>query len=680
MSSGMLCSSRELGLGDDHAGILALDVNVPLGTALLEALPLGDTRIVIDVLPNRPDLLSHEGVAREIAAATGASLHRPAIQGAAISYVPFRRDAQEAVTAGIPVRIDDVDGCPCYCATVIRGVKVGPSPAWLVERLDAVGIRAISNVVDATNYMLHGFGQPMHAFDLAKISGPAIVVRKAKAGEILVTLDGVTRTLSNDMTVIADETRAQGIAGIIGGRGGEVGESTTDILLEVAAFDPASIRATRRALGISTDASYRFERALDIHACEELARYAAALIVSLAGGKVDGTPVILGKVPAAPQTIQLRPSRVAALLGESVPADTCATLLRSIGFVVYAASDGNLLITPPTWRSDVKLEVDIIEEVARLRGYDSFSDEVHPFRPSTVPDAPSYIIAKRVAQSLVSAGLYEARPLPFVADAGSSGVRVLNPLAETEAMLRSDLMQTLARRVEYNFAHMAHNVRLFEVGIAFTRSDTSRPMERTLAAAVLTGDLFPPHFTNAKPPQVDLWDAKWIAELIGASAFGDGRIHLQSDQSGDGWDVLLDSKMIGFAKAISVDAPVWASPVFGVEIDITDAFDVQLQLPKYRPLPATPAAEFDLALLLPDNVTAVQVERLIRDAAGELLEGLTPFDEFRGEAIGIGVRSVAWRLTLRHPERTLKEREIEGRREKILRTLDQELSVRQRTS
>ena len=419
---------------------------------------------------------------------------------------------------------------------------------------------------------------------------------------------------------------------------------------------------------------------MDVHACEELARYATALIISLAGGEVDGTPVAIGAAPVASHVIELRPSRVATLLGESVQAGVCNVLLESVGFSVQSGSDDRLQITPPTWRSDVTLEVDVIEEIARLRGYDSFSDALRPFRPGTVPDAPSYIVAQRVAESLVAAGLYEVRPLPFVADAGTNGVRVLNPLAETEAMLRSGMMETLSRRVEYNFAHMTRNVRLFEIGVAFTRSETDRPTERTLAAVVLTGDRFPSHFTNAKPPQIDIWDAKWIAELIGAAAFGSGRLTLQPDRSGNGWEAWVDNNLVGFAKPIAVDAPVWASPVFGIEIDITTAFDVESQQPRYRSLPATPAAEFDLALLLPDNVAAAQVEQVIREAAGELLEGLTPFDEFRGDGVGEGVRSVAWRLTLRHPERTLKDREIEGRREKILRTLDQELSVRQRIS
>ncbi|HXC24346.1 MAG TPA: phenylalanine--tRNA ligase subunit beta [Gemmatimonadaceae bacterium] len=680
-SEGMLCSARELGLGTDHTGILALDVDVPLGTPFLSAIQVGDTQIVIDVPASRADLLSHEGIAREIAAATGRPLRRPTIEGqTVVASTPFVSEGREAVTAGVTVRVDDLDGAPRYCATVIRGVKVGPSPSWLVQRLEGVGLRSISNVVDVTNYMLHGFGQPMHAFDLNKLGGSTIVVRKAKAGETLVTLDGVTRTLTDAMTVIADATKPQAIAGIIGGQGSEVDASTTDLVLEVAVFNPKSIRATRKALGVSTDASYRFERAMDAQACEEFARYAAALIVSLAGGRINGTPVIVGTSPAALAAVLLRPSRVALLLGEPVPADMCTTLLQSIGFTVVTEGADLLRITPPSWRADVTLEVDLIEEVARLRGYDTFSDRLRPFLPGNVPDAPSYTVTARVVETLVAAGLYEVRPLPFVADAGSRGVRVLNPLAENEGMLRSNVLDTLSRRVEYNFSHMVRNVRLFEIGVAFTQSDTNRPTERTLAAVVLTGDRFPAHFTEAKPPQVDRWDAKWIAERIGDAAFGPDRLTLRPNDEADGWDAVVDGQTVGFAKPIAVDAPVWAASVFGIEIDITGAFEGSMLQPRYRPLPTTPAADFDLALLVPDAVSAAQVEQAIRRSAGDLLESLVPFDEFRGEGVGSGVRSVAWRLTLRHPERTLREKEIEGRRAKILQTLDQELSVRYRTS
>lgn len=695
-SNGMLCSAHELGLGGDHTGIMALDVFVYPGTPFLEAVQTGDTRFVIDVGANRADMLSHEGVAREVAAALyrpmrdplAAWIEQPEQTTKPTSLLAEETTADGPVPPKISLRVDAINDCEKYCAVTIRGLQVGPSPDWLRERLEGAGVRSINNVVDATNYMLHGFGQPMHAFDANKLAGNAIVVRRAHAGEKIRTLDGIERALTDEMLVIADAERAQAIAGIIGGGDSEIDESTTDIVLEVALFEPRSVRRTRRALGISTDASYRFERAMDIERLESFAHRAAALIVTLAGGKVTDVSTVQSVLSPRRPIITLRLSRIERLLGQWVTADECNRLLRAIGFEtgerVVHDRDGNtheiIEVVPPSWRADVTAEVDLIEEVARLRGYDTFPDTLQPFRVGTSSDAPAYVTAQRITEALVSAGLYEVRPIPFVADAGEDGVRIRNPLAENESMLRSSMLSTLARRVEHNFAHMARDIRLFEVGVVFMRGEGHLPAERTCAGVVITGNRSPRHFTDPKPAHVDIWDAKWIAELISETAFGRGRVTLEPREDGRGWYAVLDGKTIGTAGELTLDAPIWASPVYGIEIDITDAFGVTPAPPRYAALPATPASEFDLALLVPEAVTAAQVEQSIRGAAGDLLEALIPFDEFRGAGIPDGIRSVAWRLTLRHSERTLREKEIEGRRDKILRTLDQELGVRPRVS
>jgi len=679
-SNGMLCSARELMLGTDHDGILTLHTDATPGTPFLAAFPAGDTRFVVDVLPNRPDLLSHEGLAREISAYTGNDLHMPEHDGMSTGPA-FEHVAKDGVTGGVRVSIDEPSACPLYTATVVRGVRIAPSPEWLANRLISIGLRPINNVVDATNYMLHGFGQPMHAFDLDRLQGPEIHVRAARSGERITTLDGVERKLDASMTVIADAARAQAIAGVIGGSDSAVSDGTTNILLEVAVFDPRSVRSTRRALGTSTDASYRFERALDAHASLELARYAAALIVSIAGGRVDGAPVAIGSPGPSPKQLSLRVSRVATVLGERVGAPECMRLLGSVGFGVHSGEKEVLRVTPPRWRADVTLEVDLIEEVARLRGYDAFSSELRPFRVGAAPDSPAYVVTRRVTRALVEAGMMEVRPIPFVADAGERGVRVLNPLAESEALLRTSALQTLARRVEHNFAHMTRNVRLFEVGVVFSRGEDGRiPAERTVAAAVITGDRSPAHFTDPRPPQIDIWDAKWIGETVIGAAFGQPGPSLQPNAAGTGWDVVSDGSTIGTIGPINVDAPVWAPPVFGIEIDVTAAFGVAHYAAAYRPLPVTPAAEFDLALLVPADIAAADVARVIKTNSGEMLESLVPFDEFRGAGVGDGYRSIAWRLTFRHPERTLRDKEIEGRRARILRALNEELGVRPRTT
>lgn len=678
-SNGMLCSSRELGLGSEHDGILPLRTDAQPGTPFLVACPSGDTRFVIDVLPNRPDLLSHEGLAREIAAYTGEEMHMP--EHARMAPTPvFVHAATDGLTGGVQIVVEDAAACSLYTATIIRGVRIAPSPEWLADRLNSIGLRPINNVVDVTNYMLHGFGQPMHAFDMDRMQGGEIRVRRARAGERITTLDGVERKLDANTTVVADGERAQAIAGVIGGNASAVTGDTTNILLEVAVFDPRSVRAARRALGVSTDASYRFERAIDAHAATELARYAAGLIVSLAGGQIDGAPVAVGSPKLSPQAISLRVSRVATVLGERITKPECMRLLGSVGFGVSSGGDGVLRVTPPRWRGDVTLEVDLLEEVARLRGYDSFSDELRPFRVGNARESSAYVVSRRVTRTLVDAGLLEIRPIPFVADAGENGVRVLNPLAESEALLRSSALQTLARRVEHNFAHMTRNIRLFEVGVVFSRGAAGIPVERTVAAVAIAGDRAPAHFTDPRPAQIDIWDARWIGERIIRAAFGTSGATLEPNAAGDGWDVLRDSSCIGSIVPLLVDAPVWAPPVFGVEIDVTAAFGCERDAPAFRALPVTPAAEFDLALLIPDGISAAEVARVVTATSGEMLESLVPFDEFRGTGVADGYRSVAWRLTFRHPERTLRDKEIEGRRARILRALDEELGVRPRTS
>ncbi|HEY5085729.1 MAG TPA: phenylalanine--tRNA ligase subunit beta, partial [Gemmatimonadaceae bacterium] len=528
--------------------------------------------------------------------------------------------------------------------------------------------------------MLHGFGQPMHAFDLSRMAGAEIRVRRAHAGERITTLDGVDRRLDASTTVIADAERAQAIAGVIGGSDSAVIDTTTSIVLEVAVFDPRSVRAARRALGISTDASYRFERALNAHATGELARYGAALIVSIAGGRVDGTPIAIGSPGPSSLPISLRVSRVALVLGERVPGPECMRLLGGVGFGVASSDDGVLRVTPPRWRSDITLEVDLIEEVARLRGYDSFSDQLRAFRVGSAKDSSAYVVTRRVTHALVESGLLEVRPTPFVAEAGESTVRVLNPLAESEASLRSSALQTLASRVEHNFAHMTRNIRLFEIGVVFSRSAERIPVERTVAAVAIAGDRVPAHFTDPKPSQIDVWDAKFIGETIIRAAFGESAVLLEQNAAGDGWNVARNGATIGAIAPLTVDAPVWAPPVFGIEVDLTAAFGLERDATVFRALPITPAAEFDLALLVPAATTAADVARVVTATAGDMLESLVPFDEFRGAGVTDGYRSVAWRLTFRHPERTLRDKEIEGRRARILRALDEELGVRPRTS
>ncbi len=720
VSNGMLCSARELGVGEDHDGILALDSDAAPGTPFLDVVSVGDVQYDIDVLANRPDLLSHYGMAREVAALDGLTLGDPrevftldAADGAlrfgdgVQGRVPSAggaaiHNAYRAGSGNVEVQLEDADGCPRYMAVVIRGVRVGPSPEWLVQRLASVGVRSISNVVDVTNYMLHGYGQPMHAFDLSKLAQSKIVVRRAQAGEKLVTLDGTSRTLTPDMTVIADAERAVAIAGVMGGQESEVTDSTTDILLEVAYFTPRNVRATRRALGMNTDASYRYERGIDPEVTPHALSIAAQLLSVVAGGTVDGQAIDVGAPPPTPAPMTITPRRIAQLLGDQVPAAEAARLLSSVGFAVTRMGDADetLSVVAPSWRHDVSRDADLVEEVARLRGYDVLSDVVQPFRPGTVPDHPLHVTGRRVRDALVGAGMFEVHPLPFVAGDDATHARVENPLADDEPHLRLSLLETLARRAEYNLSRRQGDVRIFEVGSVFAPRAGQLPTEKVRVGALIMGNRRPPHFTDTAREIFDEWDAKALGERIAELAYPGLPLTLEP---GDGapvlWRISAKGGEIGTVERLALDKPVWASAAFGVEVTLGRLSSSPVAAPgahqygekltgraptrghvTYRPLPTTPAAEFDLALLVPNTVTAAEVERLLRKSAGDLLEQLELFDEFTGSGVPEGHRSIGWRLTFRDATRTLRDKEVEGRRQKILRALENELGVRTRSA
>ncbi|HEY3286903.1 MAG TPA: phenylalanine--tRNA ligase subunit beta [Gemmatimonadaceae bacterium] len=726
-SNGMLCSAAELGLGEDHAGILELTTDAAPGTPLLDVLPLGDVRLVLDVLPNRPDLLSHVGAARELSALTGVPMHTPhaaMLPPDEASAHPamageLARDPREAKSGGATVRLEDPEGCPQYLGAVIRGITVGPSPAWLRERVEAAGVRSINNVVDVTNAILHGLGQPMHAFDLGRLAEQTVVIRRARAGEKMKTLDGVERALTPEMTMIADAKQSIAVAGVMGGQDSEVTAQTTDVFLEVAYFDPRRTRLTRRALGLSTDASYRFERGIDPAGLPDAMRTAIAMILAVAGGKVDGGIMAVGAAPAVRAAVGLRPARVQAVLGASLSEEQITRYLTSVGFRVLRLGEGEgvekgwrgedvvFSATPPSWRHDVTREVDLIEEVARLHGYDKLPDTIEAYRPTTVPDHPLFITSRRVRDALVGAGLAEVRPMPFVKGDDATHWRVTNPLAEDEPHLRVSLLESLARRAEYNLTRMHGDIRLFEVGSVFLGKGHGHGVvhgaegltEEVRVGILIMGARYPGHFADGATPVIDAWDAKGIAERAAHAAFPGARIGVEPGDDAALWTITSDGRHVGAVTRVALDAPVWASAAFGVEITLGDmplayvakpgtsahggtrpAMPAPARAVRYTPLPTTPAAIFDLALLVPDAMHAAEVERVLRTSGGDMLESLELFDEFRGAGIPEGMRSIAWRLTFRHPERTLRDKEIDGRRSQLLKSLENQLGVKPRTA
>jgi phenylalanyl-tRNA synthetase beta chain len=672
-SNGMLCSAKELRLGVDHAGILELDTTAAPGTPFLDAIPIADEQIVIDVSANRPDLLCHKGVARELAVGLGATVRLPEITGGKSDSwnigkknLPTVQHSNSGVVDGVRVSVEDPEGAPRYMIAVIRGVAVRPSPAWLAARLQAVGQRSINNIVDATNYILFEINQPLHAFDLAKLRGPAVVVRRAKPGEQIVTLDGVARKLTAEITAICDAERPTIVAGVMGSSESEVSESTTDIVLECAYFQPTRIRRTRRALGISSESSYRFERGIDMLGMPDAMNRAIDLIRAVAGGDIREAPLDLWPEPQQPRTVFLREARVVHLLGVAVPRGEIERLLAGVGFVV-APRDERMAVQIPGWRPDVTREVDLIEEVARLRGYDSFPDELRAYRPGTVPDSPQELTLRRIREELVrsGSGLLEARTLPLGPADSPDAVPIQNPLSAEEAHLRSRLLPGLIRRVEYNWTQGIRDVRLFEVGTVFRKPASGhRPDEELHLAIVLTGARHPTHWTDAaaagngaKLPDMDIWDLKHHFELA-LRAAGTSQ---------------------GASGPLEADAPKWAAPLYGLEVR------VEIGPPPvvtYQPLPTQPPVVRDLSLVLPAGTSAAAVEAVLRREGGALLERLDVLDEYRGAGGGLpaGTRGVTWRCTLRDPGRTLTEREIDALVSRMLRALEVELGVHRRQS
>lgn len=714
VSHGMLCSEQELELGRDAAGILRLADGLEPGTPLRRALDLPDTRLELDITPNRIDLASHLGVARELAPRGVDDIELPPFD---TSWEPDWAEGEESVASGgVRVTIDDGNRCFRYLAAIVRGVKVGPSPDWLRARLRAAGSRPINNVVDATNYVLLELGQPLHAFDLDRLEGPEIRVRAATRGEPLTTLDGGEHELDDSVTVIADAVRPVALAGVMGGEDSEVTGETVDVLLECAAFDPRGVRDTAAATELSTDASYRFERGIDEHGLEAALRRCVELLIAVAGGTPDERALRAGRAPKPAAVVTLRPARVRKLLGLRLSPEQLVELLRPLGFEAAPAegsvADRALEVRVPTWRNDVTREVDLIEEVARRYGYERFPREDRSIRPSGVPADPTWERRGAVRRLLESRGLYEARGLPMVAAARSRSdhVPLLHPLSSTESVLRTDLVPPLLDRVAHNFAQGRRDVRLYEIGTVFARDPEGRGpdgratfLEEVRVAIVLTGSRRPEHWSESTP-DVDLWDLRGLVEEVGEWLTGAELRPFADEHRGDaaigavdatagrrpgfgpagwlgdeGFAMFEGELLVGLAGQVrsdAVDAPPWAADVFAAEFRL-DAVRLA-ESPEFVARPAYPAVTRDLALLVPDGVSGASIEAAVRSGASAELVALRPFDVYEGDELEGTGRSIAWRLVFRSPERTLTDEQVDAFVKRIVSHLREELDVRVR--
>ena len=711
-SHGMLCSEAELRLGRDKGGIMRLGDGLEPGTPLGAALGLPDTRITLDLNPNRVDLACHMGVAREVSESLA-----PREFGGGRWSPEWRDGAEVAEGAGVTVRIEDLERCPRYMAAIVRGVRVGPSPAWLAGRLLAVGARPISNVVDATNYVLLERNQPLHAFDLARLAGPEIRVRAAAAGEPLTTLDGDQHELTRAQTVIADRDRPVALAGVMGGLDSEVTGETVDVLVECAAFDPAGVRRTRSPAGLSTDASYRFERGIDVYAQEEALIRCVELILATAGGEAEAVAIRVGPPPPPVEPIDLRVARVDQVLGFGLGRPEIVRALQPIGFEPVAASgsDGRgdgaadrVRVSVPGWRADdVRREIDLVEEVVRRVGYDAAPGQDRRVRLSVVPQDARVAKADRARRVLTRRGLLEARSLSFMPRdfrGNRAIVSVPNPLSAEESGLRAAMVPVLLRRLELNYARGNRDVRLFEVGPVFGHArgpaGESGPVEGFVEvdriAAIFTGARRPDHWTGPSL-DFDLWDLKEMAEVLASQLCG-AELDVSAD-AGDGIDATVepplvgpwlaeggframkDGRVIGVAGAVRqghIDAPPWAAAVFALEFDL-EAVGARAVVP-YRRTSSFPAVRRDLSMTLPRHVSAAAIEGAVREVASDLLREVRLFDVYSGEEIEGGRLGLAWRFRFRAPDRTLTDEEVESEMSALAAALEERFDAKIRRS
>lgn len=677
-SEGMLCSAAELGLGDDHSGIMILDPKSVVGTDLKQALSLGEAVLELEINPNRPDAMGLMGIAREVAACTGARLLDTS---AMLQFATSNSRAAEQVQ----VEIQDPVGCPRYQARVIEGAAgSGPSPGWVQQRLIFSGVRPISAIVDATNYAMLVTGLPQHAFDMDKVGGGKIVVRRAAPGEVLVSLDGVERKLDPEDLVIADESVPIALAGVMGGRATEVTSGTSRVILETANFEPRSIFRTSRRHALRSEASARFERGVDPNGVEMASQLATALITGWAGGSAAEGSVDVYPNPVEPAEIEMRPSRARALLGTDFTDDRMGDALDRLG-LTPRSDNGLIRTTVPTYRVDLKVEEDLIEEVARVIGYDQI--------PTTLPAGSNRVgklsedekMLRRLRRALTGAGLYEARTSSLVSAADlekiglgpDSATRLANPISQEETLLRPSILPGLLRSAALNFSRRPGEVRLFEIGRTFHPNGADAPVEK-LRLAFAVGGATPQQWHSAAR-ELDFYDLKGVLEvalktLSIRDAVLEERHEVPFHPTRAAGLFAADGTRLGiFGELEPVAADRAGVPArFGLgEFDL-DALLARMGDPLPPPgVSRYPAVLLDLAVVVSEKVPAAALLGTAEAAGGELLEGVRLIDVYRGDQVGAGNKSVAISMTFRSPDRTLGEKEALQARDAIAEAIGQ---------
>lgn len=689
-SQGMMCSGRELGWGEDHEGLLILPAETSEHALYKEGQPF-DALIDIKVTPNRPDCLSIFGLARDLAAGLG----RPRFDVCKFTRPGTVLEDGGPVETSAHVRVEAPAACPRYLGRIIRGVKIGPSPLWLRRTVESAGLRSISNVVDVTNYILLELGQPLHAFDLAKVAKGEVVVRHAHEGEKVKTLDGQQVTLTATDLLIADPEKPIALAGIMGCGNTEISDETTEVFLECAYFDPSTIRRTSKRLAKSTDSSYRFERGIDWSAMAPIIDRAAQMIAEVSGGVVAPGTLEIGEGPAAAPIIDLSVERVNALLGSSLTVAEIEVPLRSLGFEVESQGTA-LRVRVPAHRPDVSRDADLIEEIARIRGYAEIDAKLPRIqsRATLLPDESK--IAARLRQTLVSKGFLEVTNFSFHSTeinaklglAAENTVMLANPLSAEYAAMRTSLIPGLLETIAYNHNRGGLDLRLFETGKVYHKGATDGTAEEFQFAAALSGNAADQTWRTG-PHLVDFYNAKAVGEaMLDEFLFNDVTWSRTEEVPGLPEAVLMHPGKS--AVAISAGKTILAvgelhprlKDVLGLKRDvvlIVGTFAVLAasldKLPAPLQAPQFPAIARDLALVADLATPAADIEQAIAKRAKSILAGIRLFDVYEGERIGAGKRSLAYQLRFSAPDRTLTDAEVNPVIEKVLADLKAKLGV-----
>jgi phenylalanyl-tRNA synthetase beta chain len=680
-SNGMILAEDELAIGTDHDGIMVLDAEIAAGTPLADVLPISTEVLELEITPNRPDCLAVYGIAREVHAATNAPLAPPPWQ------IDPHPEGDEI--PGFSVEVRDPELCPRFTLRLFEDVRLGPSPEWMKARLMAAGQRPINNVVDITNYVMLLSGQPMHAFDADLVEGGTLVVRRAREGEKITTLDDVERTLDSDMVVIEDASGPTSIAGIMGGNRSEVNEATVRVLMEAATWNGSNINRTSHKLALRTEASGRFEKQLQPEQGMDAQALASQLMVELCGARPEGG-TIDQRSPSAisgPAVVHLREERVSSLLGVEVARDEQAALFERLGFTVAPAGDG-LDCTVPYWRRrDVTREADLIEEVARLAALERLPATLPARRGAIGVLTPYQRLRRRAEDALLGTGAFEVVGWSFTdpgmasrlripaEDRRGEGLVLANPMSEDLSVMRTTLLGSLLDAMRRNLARGRADARLFERGTVYLPPADPLPLEEDHLGALLTGAARPATWAEPDPPQADFFAAKAVLAAVMEAVRVPWSVEPASEpflHPGRSARVLVDGAPVGWLGELhpGVAAQWDVEQAAGFELDLGAVLAQADLAPRYRDLTSFPAVRRDVAVVVDDDVPAAELLAAVRRAAGKLLERVEIFDVYRGAQVGEGSKSVALRMEFRAGDRTLTDEEAVAAETAILGELE----------